>query len=123
MKRILLVDHNDADRDRLARRLAPRNVEVLVAPDGDEGLLIADAAGPDVILLELAMPQPDGWDCARRLKASFTTRRIPIIGLVTRARAGDRVRALKSGFDEIEMKPVDVDALLQKIDRLLNVTA
>lgn len=107
----------------LSRRLAARGVEVLVSNDGHDGMLNANAAKPDVILLELAMPQPDGWDCVRRLKASPTTREIPVVALGARARTNDRARALKAGFDEYETKPIDVDALLRKIEGLLNVTA
>ena len=123
MKRILLVDHNEAQSDMLARRLAAKGLEVLIAHDGNEGQLSANATKPDVILIELAMAQSDGLDCARRLKASPTTRDIPIVALGTKSRAADQARALKAGFDAFETKPVDVDALLQKIERLLNVTA
>lgn len=123
MKRILLIDHTETSRDLLARKLASRGYEAIVAADGHEGLLTADTVRPDFIVLELAMPRLDGWECVRRLKSSPTTRQIPVIAIAARSRAADRERALKAGFDEFDTKPVDAERLLQTLDRLSKVTA
>jgi two-component system, cell cycle response regulator DivK len=119
VKRILVVEDNELNRDVLSRRLARRGFEVLVAIDGANGLEVVDAAHPDLILLDLAMPHVDGWECARRLKAREQTRAIPIIALSAHAMLGERQKALDAGCDDFDTKPLDFPALLEKMDRLL----
>jgi CheY-like chemotaxis protein len=121
MRRILVVEDNDMNRDVLSRRLSRRGFEVLTAADGHRGLEIADAEQPDLILMDLAMPHVDGWECARRLKASARTRAIPIIALSAHAMLGEREKALDAGCDDFDTKPVDFGGLLDKMDRLLQV--
>ena len=123
MKRILVVEDNEMNRDVLSRRLARQGYQVLLASDGVDGLAVADAAQPDLILMDLAMPEIDGWECARRLKAAARTRAIPIIALSAHAMVGDRQKALDAGCDDFDTKPLDFGGLLAKIDRLLQVAA
>ena len=123
MKRILVVEDNEMNRDVLSRRLVRHGYEVLLAADGAGGLAIAHAEQPDLILMDLAMPEVDGWECARRLKAAPRTRAIPIIALSAHAMTGDRQKALDAGCDDFDTKPLDFGALLEKIDRLLQVAA
>jgi CheY-like chemotaxis protein len=119
MKRILIVEDNEANRDVLSRRLARRGYEVLVALDGPAGLAAADAERPDLILLDLGLPGIDGWECSRRLKAGAHTERIPIIAMSAHAMLGERQRALAAGCDEFDAKPIDFAGLLLKMGRLL----
>jgi two-component system, cell cycle response regulator DivK len=119
MKRILIVEDNEMNRDVLSRRLGRRGYDVLLATDGPHGLAMAAMHGPDLILMDLSLPEIDGWECARRLKADTTTQHIPIIALTAHAMTGDRQKALDAGCDDFDTKPIDFVGLLNKIDRLL----
>jgi two-component system cell cycle response regulator DivK len=121
MVRVLIVEDNEMNRDVLSRRLASRGYEVLLAPDGPRGLGLARTHDPDVILMDLGLPEIDGWECARRLKADAATRRIPIIALSAHAMVGDREKALEAGCDDFDTKPIDFAGLLQKMDRVLAI--
>jgi CheY-like chemotaxis protein len=119
MPRLLLVEDNDMNRDMLSRRLQRKGHEVLLAADGMQGILMAESELPDLILLDMTLPVIDGWEAARRLKASPATTTIPIIALTAHAMAGDREKALEAGCDDYDTKPVDFPQLLSKIDTLL----
>jgi CheY-like chemotaxis protein len=123
MKRILIVEDNELNRDVLSRRLAARGYYVLIATHGQEGLRFAEIERPDLILMDLGMPDLDGWECSRRLKSSPTTRHIPIVALTAHAMCGDRERALAAGCDEFDTKPINFAGLLAKMERLLQVAA
>ena len=119
MTRILLVEDNDMSRDALSRRLKRRGYEVLVALDGKQGLALARSAQPDLILMDLSLPEIDGWKATRYLKAEAATAHIPLIVLSSHAMAGDREKALATGCDDFDTKPVDFQRLLAKIATLL----
>jgi two-component system, cell cycle response regulator DivK len=119
MARLLLVEDNEMNRDMLWRRLQRRGHEVLLAADGQQGIDLALAERPALILLDLSLPGLDGWEAARRLKAAPETRATPIIALTAHAMAGDRERALAAGCDDYDTKPVELPRLLAKIDALL----
>lgn len=121
MKRILIVEDNEMNRDVLSRRLTRSGYDVLLAPDGPAGLAMAVSRGPDLILMDLGLPEIDGWECTRRLKADAATRHIPIIALSAHAMVGDRQKALDAGCDDFDTKPIDFAGLLTKMDRLLVV--
>jgi len=123
MKRILIVEDNEMNRDALSRRLARRGYEVLLAADGPQGLVMAHAQRPDLILMDLGLPVIDGWECTRRLKAEAATQPIPIIALSAHAMVGDREKALEAGCDDFGTKPIDFAALLTKMERLLERAA
>ena len=123
MKQILIVEDNELNRDVLSRRLARRGFDVLTALDGPQGIEIAQRHAPNLILLDLGLPQIDGWECARRLKADAATERIPIIALSAHAMVGDRQRALQAGCNDFDTKPIDFDGLLKKMERLLEIAS
>jgi two-component system cell cycle response regulator DivK len=123
MKRILIVEDNELNRDVLSRRLARRGFDVLIAFDGPQGIEMAQQHAPHLILLDLGLPQIDGWECARRLKADAATGRIPIIALSAHAMLGDRQRALQAGCNDFDTKPIDFAGLLTKMERLLEIAA
>src|SRR5262245_36492059 len=112
MARILLVEDNDMNRDMLARRLSKRGHEVLVATDGQQGLEVATAELPDLILMDLSLPGIDGWEATRRLKSADSTRKIPIIALSAHTMAADRDKALFVGCDEYHTKPGEFSELI-----------
>jgi two-component system cell cycle response regulator DivK len=118
--RILYVEDNDDNVYMLKMRLdLAGSYEVLVAEDGRQGIAMAQAEQPDLILMDLELPMIDGWEATRRLKADPATRTIPIIALSAHALAGARERALAAGCDEFDTKPVVFERLMEKIMRLL----
>jgi two-component system cell cycle response regulator DivK len=116
--RILMVEDNEMNRDALSRRLRRYGFEVSLAVDGRQGLELIASTRPDLVLMDLGLPDIDGWECARRLKANPATRPIPIIALSAHATVGDRERALEAGCDEFDTKPIDLTRLLEKLNRL-----
>ena len=123
MRKILLVEDNDMNRDMLSRRLVRRGYEVAVALDGQEGLDQARQTKPDLVLMDMSLPVKDGWVATAELKADPVTRPIPVIGLSAHAMAGDRDRAMESGCDDYDTKPIELNRLLGKIEALLGKTA
>lgn len=123
MKRILLVEDNEMNRDMLSRRLARRGYDVLTAVDGQQGVDTAMSCLPDLILMDLSLPVIDGWEATRQLKTAPETRRIPIIALTAHALSGDREKALSNGCDDYGAKPVDFPVLLEKIEALLSLVS
>ena len=119
MPTLLLVEDNEENRDGLSRRLRRQGFEVLVAVDGQQGVEVARAGTPDLILMDMSLPVLDGWEATRQLKAAPETRHIPVIALTAHAMAGDREKALTAGCDEYDTKPVEFDRLLGKIRTLL----
>mgnify|MGYP001788146570 FL=1 len=106
----------------LSRRLIRYGFEIEIAIDGAQGLAMAQSSAPDLILMDMSLPIIDGWEATRRLKASATTRQIPIIALTAHAMGGDRERCLAAGCDEYDTKPIEFSRLLAKIQALLNAT-
>jgi len=93
--------------------------EILSARDGAVGIAMAAAEQPDLILMDLNLPEIDGWEATRRLKADPATRDIPIIALSAHAMAGDREKALATGCDDFDTKPIEFDRLLAKVEQAL----
>jgi len=119
MKKLLLVEDNEMNRDMLSRRLARRGYNVAVAVDGQTGLRMALDDVPDLILMDVTLPDVDGLEITRRLKSDERTRRVPIIVLTARAMASDREEAFAAGSDDYDVKPVEMDRLLGKMRALL----
>ena len=119
MPKILLVEDNEMNRDMLSRRLQRRGYEVVMAVDGQDGVTKAQAEAPALILMDMSLPVLDGWEASRQLKAAPATGGIPIIALTAHAMAGDREKALAAGCDDFDIKPIDLDRLLGKIEALL----
>jgi two-component system, cell cycle response regulator DivK len=120
MARILLVEDNEMNRDMLSRRLTRRGFDVVLAVDGKHGLKVADEASPDLILLDLSLPEMDGWEVLSHLKQDPKMKDVPVIALTAHALITDRERALEAGFDDYDIKPVELPRLIKKMDALLN---
>lgn len=118
MKKILLVEDNEMNRDMLSRRLIRRGFEVAIAVDGRQGVEMATTEMPDVILMDMSLPEIDGWEATRMIKGNPQTSVIPVMGLTAHAMAGDREKCLAAGCDEYGSKPVDFADLIEKIQRL-----
>ena len=119
MPKVLLVEDSEESRDGLARHLRRKGYETLIAVDGREGVEVAGAEAPDLILMDMSLPGLDGWEATRKLKAAPRTRAIPVIALTAHAMAGDREKALEAGCDDYDTKPVELARLLAKIQSLL----
>jgi two-component system cell cycle response regulator DivK len=119
MRKILLVEDNEMNRDMLSRRLERKGYEVVIAVDGQAGIDLASSGNPDIILMDLSLPVIDGWEATRRIKADPATQSIPVIALTAHAMAGDEQKALEAGCDDYDTKPIDLKRLLEKIDNLL----
>jgi CheY-like chemotaxis protein len=119
MPKVLLVEDNEESRDGLSRHLRRKGYEVLLAVDGRQGVDVARANGPELILMDMSLPVLDGWEAARQLKAGPETRGIPVIALTAHAMAGDREKALEAGCDDYDTKPIEFPRLLTKIESLL----
>src|SRR5262249_24497955 len=119
MPKVLLVEDNAENRDALSRRLQRRGGESVIPTDGEQAGALAQAERPDVILLDISLPEMDGWEVARTLEASEATRGIPVIAPTAHAMAGDREKALEVGCDEYHTKPVQFPRLLAQIEALL----
>jgi CheY-like chemotaxis protein len=123
MRKILLVEDNEMNRDMLSRRLIRNGYEVVTAIDGQQGAEMALSEQPDLILMDMSLPVIDGWEATRRVKANRATRGIPVIALTAHAMAGDREKAMEVGCEDYDTKPVEISRLLGKIAALLKPMA
>ena len=119
MAKVLLIEDNEMNRDMLSRRLIRRGFQMVFAMDGQQGVDLARSERPDIILMDMSLPVIDGWEATRRVKADDATRSVPVIGLTAHAMAGDREKAIEAGCDDYDTKPVELDRLIGKIERLL----
>jgi two-component system cell cycle response regulator DivK len=116
--KILYVEDNDDNVYMLKNRLSRAGFTVVVATNGAQGIAMASSEQPDLILMDLTLPDIDGEEATRRIKADPATKRIPVIALTANAMAGDKKRALAAGCDDFDTKPVDMPRLLDKIAAL-----
>ncbi len=119
MNKILLVEDNEMNRDMLTRRLIRKGYDVITAVDGREGIASAAEHLPDLILMDINLPEMDGWQASRELKSQPSTKSIPIIALTAHATLDDRNKSLEAGCDDFDTKPVEFSRLLGKIESLL----
>jgi two-component system cell cycle response regulator DivK len=119
MPKILLVEDNEMNRDMLSRRLERRGYSVVTARDGAEACKLASGEAPDLILMDIGLPDMDGWEVTRLLKANEQTRRIPIIALTAHALVTDRQKAFDVGCQDYDTKPVDFVRLTEKMKNVL----
>ena len=120
---ILIVEDDEMNRDMLSRRLQLHGYQVVQARDAYEGIARATADAPDLILMDMSLPDMNGWDTTRQLKATPLTRHIPVIALTAHAMVEDRERALQAGCDDYDTKPVDMARLVARIESLLTPEA
>jgi len=115
MPKILLVEDNEMNRDMLGRRLQRHGYAMCFAADGPTGIAMAASEKPDLILMDIALGEMDGWEATRRIKADPATARIPVIALTAHALASDRDKSVEVGCADFDTKPVDMPRLLGKI--------
>ena len=116
--KILYVEDNDDNIYMLQRRLTRAGFTVMIAKDGEQGVAMAIAEQPDLILMDMGLPVLDGWEATRQIKATPQTKHIPVIALTANAMTGDKEKALAAGCDDFDTKPVELPRLLAKIQAL-----
>lgn len=116
---ILLVEDNEMNRDMLMRRLRKAGYEVSCAVDGPSGVVAALSLRPDLILMDVALGEMDGWQATLLIKANSKSAHVPVIALTAHALESDRLRSLEVGCSEFDTKPVDLPRLLRKIELCL----
>lgn len=119
MTRILIVEDNEMNRDMLSRRLKRKGFEIEVAVDGQQGVEMATASMPDVVLMDMSLPIKDGWTATKELRENQSTAGLRIIALTAHAMDGDRQKAIEAGCDDYDTKPIDLKRLLGKIKALV----
>ena len=117
--KILLVEDNELSMDMLSRRLRRKGFTVVQAVDGQQAVDAAESENPDLILMDIGLPVLDGLDAARRIKNDAAMKHIPIIALTAHAMSGDREKALDVGCNDYDTKPIDIQRLIEKINKLL----
>lgn len=123
MARILLVEDNEMNRDMLSRRLERKGYEVALAVDGRQGVDMAKTLEYDLVLMDMSLPEIDGWEATRELRSDPATESLPIIALTAHAMSGDREKALEAGCDDYDTKPIELPRLLGKMESLLKRSA
>ena len=118
--KLLYVEHDEDNLYMLKRRFERRgDFEVLAAEDSEQGYNLANTEHPDVILMDLEMPIMDRWELLRTLKKDPQTRNIPIIGMSAYAEASEREKAIATGCDAFDAKPIEFERLLATVRRVL----
>ena len=116
--KILYVEDNDDNVYMLKNRLSRVDFTVIVATDGEQGIAMATSEQPDLILMDLTLPDIRGEEATQRIKADPATKQIPVIALTANAMAGNKKKALAAGCDDFDTKPVEMSRLLEKIKAL-----
>ncbi len=117
MTNVLIVEDNEMNRDMLTRRLERKGYAVVCAVDGPQGIEMARSTLPDVILMDVALGDMDGWEATTILQADDRTRKIPVIALTAHALESDRKKSIEVGCVDFETKPVSLSDLIEKIEK------
>jgi CheY-like chemotaxis protein len=117
---ILVIEDYTDSRTLLSSLLRAKGYKVVEARDGKEGLLQANRITPDLILMDLAMPEMDGVEATRRLRQRNTLSRTPIFAISAYATADVKDDAIAAGCAEVFAKPLDIESLLVRIKATLD---
>jgi diguanylate cyclase (GGDEF)-like protein len=118
--RILVVDDEPPIREILKFQLENAGFDVSCAETGEEGLEKAESEAPDLVLLDLMIPQMDGYEVCRRLKAAYGTRHIPVIILTARGELGEKLKGLENGANDYVTKPFSMPELIMRVKNVLS---
>lgn len=119
MARILVIEDNPVNLELMAYVLQAWHHQALMATDGPQGLVLARAEVPDLILCDLQLPGLDGYGVARALRADPALQRIPLLAVTAQARDTDRAAALGAGFDAVFAKPIEPAAFMAGVQQFL----
>jgi DNA-binding response OmpR family regulator len=118
-KKVLIIDDQEEIRDLVDITLRDTEFEVIKASSGKEGIQVAKELKPDIILLDIMMPEIDGFMTCNMLKRNSDTQDIPVIFLTAKQTTMGRTIALKAGAQDYIMKPFSPNDLLSRLKRLL----
>ncbi len=118
---VLYIDDDPANLQTVSRALNRQGYIMLTAKNGQEGIRIAEKERPDFILLDILLPDMNGFEVCEQLRSMPRLKRIPILGISASAMDGDRRRSLSSGFDGFLSKPIARLELVNTIERLTRV--
>lgn len=119
--RILLVEDNQDNQDLMRFLLERAGYEVLAAGNGRQGMEAARRERPDVVVMDLSMPEMDGWHAARQMKNDPELRRIPLVAVTAHAMPGDQRKALEAGFDRYLTKPINIHMFDATVAQIIQV--
>ena len=120
--RILYIEDNPENRLLVRRILEAEGYSITEATDGSAGLELAAQTRPDLILLDINLPEIDGYDLARRFRETPGLQQVPILAVTANVMQGDRERTLAAGCDGYIQKPIDVDRLPEQVKAVLRKT-
>ena len=118
-KRVLVIEDQEDNRRILRDLLTSAGYEMIEAVTGEEGVTLAEARRPDLILMDIQLPGLDGYEATRRIKANPALQAIPIIAVTSYALSGDDAKAFAAGCDAYVTKPFSPRQLLAKIREFL----
>jgi two-component system cell cycle response regulator DivK len=121
-KRILYIEDNPDNRLLVRRVLQAEGYTVLEANDGQSGMTVAAETQPDLILMDINLPEIDGYEVTARLKQLPGISHVPIVAVTANVMKGDREKTLAAGCDGYIQKPIDIDLLPEQIERFLKRT-
>lgn len=116
--RILVVEDDDEIRTML-QRLLSKSYAVVAAADGRQGLLLAKKAKPDLLLLDVMLPELDGFDLAAAIRSVNDLKKVPIIFLTARDTPQDTIKGIQAGARHYLTKPFNIKDVLQKVEKIL----
>ena len=116
MKKILIVEDVEMNRDLLVQLLEDA-YELIEAVDGQQGLEMALREKPDLILMDVGLPEMDDWEVTQKIRADADLKQTPIIAVTAHAMSGDEDKALQVGCNDYIAKPIDEDELWEKVEK------
>lgn len=119
--KLLLVEDNLDNRTLMLDLIQMLAIDVLEAADGDEAVKMAKEHKPDLILMDLSLPNKDGWTATEEIRADQEIGDMKIIALTAHAMTGDKERALKAGCDDYITKPIRSRDLIDKLKHVLDL--
>lgn len=115
MKKILVIEDNDQNLYLIRFILQKNGIEVLEARTGEAGVVMAGREKPDLILMDIQLPDMDGLEATRRIRSSQATADIPVVALTSYAMAGDREKSLAAGCTGYIEKPINPETIMKQI--------
>ena len=121
-KRVLVVE-DDAQNSYLIGFILERHgYEIIAAADGEQALVEAEKAVPDLILMDMLLPKMNGYEATRRIKAHPETKDVPVVALTAYSMKGDREKILESGCDGYISKPIDPETFVSEMERFFTTS-
>ena len=119
MANILLVEDNELNRDMLSRRLERKGHAITCAVDGQQGLDLARSQKPDMILMDIHLPDINGIAALAQIRAVPSVRKVPVIAVSASVMPEDQQQIIASGFDAYITKPLNMKSFLESVEKLL----